>query len=126
MKYVIILFFIVMGVSPALAFAPEYVNDTTADNPVSIKEYAKSLVGTEWESFNTIIIKESNWNYQAQNPSSSAYGLCQTMMSIYEDDLPVTFRENPYQQIDWCVDYISKRYGTPSEALVFHSANNYF
>lgn len=96
----------------------------------SVKDYAKERVlevfGDEWESFNRLIIKESNWRSDVKNPKSSAYGLCQTMMSLHWRDLVSDFKTNPYAQIDWCIKYTKERYKTPSKALKFHLANNYF
>jgi hypothetical protein len=93
------------------------------------QDYAHHVVvstwGEEyWEYFDKIIIKESGWNHTAQNPTSSAYGLCQTMMSLH--DTEITFKDDGFQQIDWCVNYISTRYGNPAIAWNFHIQNNWF
>ncbi|NKY82390.1 transglycosylase SLT domain-containing protein [Nocardiopsis dassonvillei] len=60
--------------------------------------------------------KESNWNPSAQNPSSGAYGIPQSLpgdkMATHGDD----WQTNPATQIAWGIDYIKGRYGTPCEA----------
>jgi len=89
-----------------------------------IKQYANDTINnkwgiTEWSSFDEIIKGESGWNFLAANSTSSARGLCQTMMSLYEDDVDDDFLTNPYKQIDWCVQYIDGRYGTPKVAWQF-------
>ncbi|CAL9534286.1 hypothetical protein SUDANB67_04103 [Nocardiopsis dassonvillei] len=61
--------------------------------------------------------KESNWNPSAQNPSSGAYGIPQSLpgdkMATHGDD----WQTNPATQIAWGIDYIKGRYGTPCEGL---------
>ena len=60
--------------------------------------------------------KESNWNHTAQNASSGAYGIPQSLpgskMATHGDD----WQTNPATQIAWGIDYIKGRYGTPCEA----------
>ncbi|WP_017605657.1 aggregation-promoting factor C-terminal-like domain-containing protein [Nocardiopsis alkaliphila] len=60
--------------------------------------------------------KESNWNPYAENPSSGAYGIPQSLpgskMATHGDD----WRTNPATQIAWGIDYIKGRYGTPCAA----------
>ncbi|WP_211718628.1 transglycosylase SLT domain-containing protein [Nocardiopsis sp. MG754419] len=60
--------------------------------------------------------KESNWNPSAENSSSGAYGIPQSLpgskMATHGDD----WRSNPATQIAWGIDYIKGRYGTPCEA----------
>lgn len=60
--------------------------------------------------------KESGWNHQAQNPSSGAYGIPQSLpgskMATFGDD----WQTNAQTQIAWGLDYISQVYGTPCAA----------
>ncbi|MEU2947049.1 transglycosylase SLT domain-containing protein [Nocardiopsis alba] len=60
--------------------------------------------------------KESNWNPSAQNPSSGAYGIPQSLpgskMATHGSD----WQTNPATQIAWGIDYIKGRYGTPCDA----------
>ena len=62
----------------------------------------------DWKALNSLIIKESQWNYEAQNPKSSAYGLFQILNMP-----PGTSIE---KQVEKGISYITKRYGTPVEA----------
>ncbi|MFL1380444.1 lytic transglycosylase domain-containing protein [Nocardiopsis sp. frass1] len=60
--------------------------------------------------------KESGWNHLAQNPSSGAYGIPQSLpgskMATHGSD----WQTNPATQIAWGIDYIKGRYGTPCGA----------
>ncbi|MFI6576990.1 transglycosylase SLT domain-containing protein [Nocardiopsis sp. NPDC050513] len=70
--------------------------------------------------------KESNWNHTAQNPSSGAYGIPQSLpgdkMASHGDD----WRTNPATQIAWGIDYIKGRYGTPCEAWAHSQTNGWY
>lgn len=61
--------------------------------------------------------KESGWNYKAENPSSKAYGIPQANPSGGNlIALDPKYRNDPKFQVDWGLDYIAGRYGTPSAA----------
>jgi murein DD-endopeptidase MepM/ murein hydrolase activator NlpD len=61
-------------------------------------------------------IKESQWNYRAQNPSSGAYGIPQALPGTKMASAGSDWRTNPVTQIEWGLDYIADRYGTPCAA----------
>lgn len=61
------------------------------------------------------------WNPAAANPTSSARGIAQKMTSIHGAIEPT-----PQGQIDWGLQYISGRYGSPSAALAFHKRNGWY
>lgn len=101
--------------------------------PSNIKVYAFSQVlekwgEKEWASFSQIINKESKWEITtAHYPTSkisSAWGLCGTLVKTHQ--VEEGFHTDPYKQIDWCMDYISKRYKLPSKALEFHKRQGWF
>ena len=110
----------------------EPTNLTTPQEPPtleSIRAYAKQRVTEEWgieqwQYFDDLIQRESSWNYKAANPTSSARGLPQAMTSLH--DLPEDYLTNPESQIDWGIQYIKSRYGTPYQSIVFHNRNNYY
>lgn len=60
--------------------------------------------------------KESNWNHTAQNPSSGAYGIPQSLPGSKMASHGADWQTNPATQISWGLDYISERYGTPCGA----------
>lgn len=66
--------------------------------------------------------KESNWNPQAANPTSTARGIPQMMMNIhYGADWETNaagreYLDNPNKQIDRGLEYVQGRYGTPCKA----------
>lgn len=77
--------------------------------------------GAQWDAILRIVQKESSWNPNAANQTSSARGLFQKMTSLYGAVEPT-----PAGQALWGLNYIRRRYGTPSAALAFHNANNWY
>ena len=71
----------------------------------------------QWSCLDRLWIGESGWKWNAENPSSGAYGIPQSLparkMAAMGDD----YRTNPVTQIRWGLDYIKKSYGTPCNAL---------
>ena len=80
----------------------------------------------QFRCFDDIIIRESNWDIDATNPSSGAYGIPQALpgskMATVADD----WRTNPATQIIWAVGYMKDRYGSPCTAWSFKSANGWY
>lgn len=72
----------------------------------------------EWNSLFTLWNRESRWDYKANNPRSSAFGIPQ--MIDMPEDTPMV------KQIDLGLKYIQHRYGSPSKALIFHNHNGWY
>jgi hypothetical protein len=72
--------------------------------------------GAQWNCLDKLWTRESRWNYQAQNPSSGAFGIPQALpgakMAKYGSD----WRTNPVTQIKWGLSYVRSRYSTPCGA----------
>lgn len=73
--------------------------------------------GANWEAIHFIIQHESSWNPNAQNPTSTAYGLFQMLVETSSD---------PAVQAANGMAYIAGRYGTPVNAMAFWQANNWY
>ena len=84
-----------------------------------LKLYAHSRIVNykQFQCFNTIITKESRWNYLAQN--GSHWGLGQMKSKHYRN-------LDPYRQIDASLKYVAARYGSPCKALEHHKKNNWY
>ncbi|MEU0489069.1 lytic transglycosylase domain-containing protein [Nocardiopsis sp. NPDC006139] len=70
--------------------------------------------------------KESGWNHLAENPSSGAYGIPQSLPGDKMASHGSDWRTNPATQIAWGIDYIKGRYGTPCGAWAHSQANNWY
>ena len=72
----------------------------------------------EWKSLFILWDRESRWDYTADNPRSSAFGIPQILNM--PKDTPMV------GQIDLGLKYIKHRYGSPSKALAFHNRHGYY
>ena len=80
----------------------------------------------QFSCFDWIIKHESNWNVHAQNPSSGAYGLPQSLPGSKMASVASDWRDNPATQIIWGAKYMKERYGSPCGAKShWESAGNY-
>ena len=84
-----------------------------------LKLYAHSRIVNykQFQCFNAIITKESQWNYKAHN--GSHWGLGQMKSNHYRN-------LDPYRQIDATLHYIANRYGDSCKALLHHQKHNWF
>jgi hypothetical protein len=76
----------------------------------------KGWTKTDYDNLVKLWNKESNWNAKAVNKRSGACGIAQALpckkMKSYGKD----YRMNCKTQIRWGLDYIKKRYKTPTRA----------
>jgi hypothetical protein len=117
---------------PAPASAPAPAPPLTVDDPSGAQAYAAAQLGSygwsasEMKCLTTLWTKESDWLTSAMNPSSGAYGVVQSLppekMASAGDDYLTNYRT----QINWGLNYVQKRYGSPCSALDFHYANNWY
>lgn len=80
--------------------------------------------GRQWDSLSKLINKESSWNPNAQNPTSTAYGLFQFLNSTWGSYGAKT--SDPAGQAQAGMKYIQARYGDPEKAWAFHKRNNWY
>jgi len=99
----------IVGTTPATA-AKEVT--TSID---SLKLYAHSRIVNykEFQCFNTLITKESNWRVDAINPNGNHFGLGQMRNKKYRN-------LDGYRMIDWSLRYVAHRYsGSSCKALAY-------
>lgn len=73
--------------------------------------------GGEWDALYRLVMNESGWRPNAANPTSSARGLFQKMINLHG---PI--ESTVEGQARWGLDYIRRRYGSPSRALAHWQA----
>jgi hypothetical protein len=81
---------------------------------------------SQWPALRTLWQKESGWRTNADNPTSDAYGIPQSLPGSKMASAGSDWKSNPATQIRWGLRYIKGRYGSPSKALAFHRANNWY
>jgi hypothetical protein len=84
----------------------------------ALKLYAHSRIidYKQFQCFNELITKESNWNINAVN--GSHYGLGQMKNPKYK-------KLDGYSMIDWSIRYQRTRYGSHCNALAFFKKNGF-
>lgn len=86
---------------------------------------ARALMGEygfgpgQWSCLDNLWQGESGWRYTAENPSSGAYGIPQSLPASKMATVGADYRTNPVTQIRWGLEYIKLSYGTPCGAWEF-------
>ncbi len=70
--------------------------------------------------------RESGWNSRAENRSSGAYGIPQSLPGSKMASAGADWRTNPATQIRWGLDYIAGRYGDPCGAWKHSEEVNWY
>lgn len=71
----------------------------------------------QWPCLDKLWIGESDWRWWAENPTSGAYGIPQSLPARKMATVGADYRTNPVTQIRWGLDYIDRSYGSPCNAL---------
>lgn len=70
----------------------------------------------QWPYLDALWHRESGWNHTADNPTSSAYGIPQSLPGSKMAVVGKDWRTNPETQIRWGLAYIAARYGNAQKA----------
>jgi len=105
----------VMMMTPANA-TNTVIQTTSID---SLKLYAHSRIVNykQFQCFNQLITKESNWRVEAVNPNGKHFGLGQMRNTKYQN-------LDGYRMIDWSIRYIKARYNGSSCQAYAHWAKH--
>ncbi len=109
--------------TPAPAPAPaDNPNGMVHATPEQAKLYAQAAcaqlgwTGAMWEDLVKLWTKESHWRWNAENKSSGAYGIPQSLPANKMASAGANWHEDASIQITWGLSYIRSKYGNPSEA----------
>lgn len=99
-----------------------------ADGP--IKQMAKQMLeqmgwGDQFGDLNWLLTRESGWNPNAQNPTSTAYGLFQFLNSTW-GTVGGHKTSDPKLQLEYGLKYIRQRYGDVKGARAFWNRNHWY
>jgi hypothetical protein len=70
--------------------------------------------------------RESGWNPFADNPTSTAYGIPQSLPGTKMASAGADWRTNPRTQITWGLGYIRARYENPCRAWAHSESGNWY
>jgi len=89
------------------------------------RQYAKKKVNKmfskpnqEWKALAKLWGKESAWNWKADNPHSSAYGIAQVLGTPHDSTIEY--------QVNRGLKYIVHRHDTPKKAWAFWQRNGWY
>jgi len=86
------------------------------------KDIARALLSEfgfssdQFSCLDSLWSRESGWRVNADNPSSSAYGIPQALPGSKMSSAGADWATNPATQIRWGLGYIQDRYGSPCGA----------
>ena len=108
----------------AIVSYPQAV-DNSPQHPQTVKEIAHRLVtdwfaAEEWTCYDNIITAESQWQLDADNPTSTAWGIGQILNS--KDNVGL----DPYLQAVAALNYMIHKYNTPCNAWKFHVKHKWY
>jgi hypothetical protein len=78
----------------------------------------------QFSCLDALYVSESDWRIDADNPTSSAYGIPQALTQLH--DLPADYMTSAESQIRWGLEYIKGSYGTPCSAWSFKQGNGWY
>ena len=78
----------------------------------------------QFSCLDSLYVSESGWRIDADNPTSSAYGIPQALTQLHE--LPADYMTSAESQIRWGLEYIQDTYGTPCSAWSFKAGNGWY
>ncbi|MCL8025808.1 lytic transglycosylase domain-containing protein [Nocardioides bruguierae] len=103
--------------------------DSSDLDPRSI---ASAMLGSYgWDSsqftcLDSLWTKESGWQVDADNPTSSAYGIPQALPGSKMASAGADWATNPVTQITWGLGYIQDVYGSPCSAWAHSQSVNWY
>jgi hypothetical protein len=111
----------------AVEAAAARANPSTAQNQALGKQMnAARGWGACWPSLLTMWNHESHWNERADNPSSDAYGIPQSLPGSKMASSGPNWQTNSKTQITWGLSYIKARYHDPCGAWTFWQAHHWY
>jgi hypothetical protein len=115
-----------------VAPAPKPAAAVPVNDPAGAQAYAAAKLASygwaadQMQCLQTLWTKESEWRTTATNASSGAYGVVQSLPAEKMASAGADYLTNYRTQINWGLDYVKERYGSPCGALNFHLANNWY
>ena len=107
---------------PAVVAAKRGAPAAGTPDPGTAKAIAYDMVAArgwavaEYDCLVSLWQKESGWNVYANNPSSGAYGIPQSLPGSKMASAGADWATNPATQITWGLGYIQGRYASPCGA----------
>jgi hypothetical protein len=116
-----------LGLSSGPAVGGE--ENLSDQDPQSIAEALLPSYGFDSSQMSCLVplwMGESGWRVDAENPSSGAYGIPQSLPGDKMATVASDWRTNPVTQIKWGLEYIRASYGSPCGAWDFKQSHGWY
>ena len=113
----------------AAAEAGAVPTNYSGEDPRSLAKPLVAAQGWSDSEYQCLVLlwnRESQWNPYAENASSGAYGIPQSLPGSKMASAGADWRTNPVTQINWGIGYIKGRYGTPCSAWAHSNAVGWY
>lgn len=103
--------------------------DLSAQDPQAIAEALLPTYGFDSSQMSCLVPLwegESGWRWNAENSSSGAYGIPQSLPGSKMATVAADWRTNPVTQIKWGLEYIKGSYGSPCGAWSFKQGHGWY
>lgn len=109
-----------------LTAAPAHA--ASVDSVTAAKAIAHKMIpnAAQYNAFSNIVEHESGWNVTATNSSSGAYGLVQALPGSKMASAGSDWKTSAKTQIEWGLQYMNSRYGSPAGAWTFWQAHGWY
>jgi hypothetical protein len=102
---------------------------TPSGSPEQIAERMLSQFGwssSQFSCLQPLWEHESAWSVTAENPTSGAYGIPQSLPAAQMSSAGTDWQTNAATQIRWGLTYIQGRYGSPCGAWAHEESDNWY
>jgi hypothetical protein len=102
---------------------------TPSGSPEQIAEQMLSQFGwssSQFSCLQPLWEHESGWSVTAENPTSGAYGIPQSLPASQMSSAGADWQANAATQIRWGLTYIQSRYGSPCGAWSHEESDNWY
>jgi hypothetical protein len=102
---------------------------TPSGSPQQIAERMLSQFGwssSQFSCLQPLWEHESGWSVTAENPTSGAYGIPQSLPGAQMASAGADWQSNAATQIRWGLTYIHGRYGSPCGAWAHEESDNWY
>jgi hypothetical protein len=102
---------------------------TPSGSPEQIAEKMLSQFGwssSQFSCLQPLWEHESGWSVTAENPTSGAYGIPQSLPASQMSSAGADWQANAATQIRWGLTYIQSRYGSPCGAWSHEESDNWY
>lgn len=119
---------VVYSAAGTAVWAASWTQDPTGAKTYSQFQFALYgwSVGSQFPCLDSLWTRESGWRWNATNPSSGAYGIPQALPGSKMATAGTNWQNDGLTQVQWGLNYIRDRYGSPCGAWNHFQRNGWY